>query len=418
MDIDFPTDEVATSGNNDLALVMRWGWYSIAMNVALIGLHGSIVYASSSLAVGAELLHNLTDLASAAVVVIGLKLAVRKSRDFPYGLYKIENIVAAGLAILIFLTAYEIATTGLTGSFKPPHAEVWMFVILGFTAVLPLVFAHYELRVAEATSSPALRADAREYKVHAYTTGLAFAGLLSGWLETPLDRYAALLIVAVVAKTGWDLMSDALRVLLDASLSPKTLDDIRSVIRTSPGVVSIEWITGRNSGRFRFVEAGIALRHKQLGSAEATIQRIERDVRARIPRVERVLLHIETVMRNRSRHAVPLADAEGNVSDHLGSAPYFAILTVEERTGALQEQLVLANPHVKVSKGKGLRVAEWLMVQNIDVVWLKQDLDGRGPGYVFREAGVDIRRTGAKKLSTTLQEISHAVTGRRVANED
>src|SRR5690606_5045780 len=134
------------AAGRDLALVVRWGWYSVAVNVALVGLHGAVAAASGSLAVTAELLHNFVDLASAAVVVVGLKLAMRKSRAFPYGLYKIENLVAAGIAVMIFLTAYEIASSVFVEAARLPRVDAWMLVFLVVTLAIPLVFSHAEMR--------------------------------------------------------------------------------------------------------------------------------------------------------------------------------------------------------------------------------------------------------------------------------
>jgi divalent metal cation (Fe/Co/Zn/Cd) transporter len=64
--------------------IERWGWYSIAVNVVLGAINLSIAVASGSLAVGAEMVHNLVDLLTAIGVLIGIKLATRKSRIFPY----------------------------------------------------------------------------------------------------------------------------------------------------------------------------------------------------------------------------------------------------------------------------------------------------------------------------------------------
>jgi len=88
----------------------RWGWYSVLVNVLLAGLHGLIAWVSGSLAVFAELVHNLIDLLGAVAVLLGIRLASRKSHAFPYGLYKVESLVAVGLAALVLLTAYEIPT--------------------------------------------------------------------------------------------------------------------------------------------------------------------------------------------------------------------------------------------------------------------------------------------------------------------
>jgi cation diffusion facilitator family transporter len=273
--------------------IERWGWYSIAVNILLALLHGFIAVRSDSLAVAAELTHNIVDLAAAVAVLIGLKLAGRKSKSFPYGLYKVENLVAAGLAAMIFLTAYEIARDALLATTAPVWVENWMLAAMISTAALPLVFSHFELRAGQANNSPALIADAREYRVHGFTTGLAFAALLSERFRYPLDRLAALVIVVAVVKTGWDLLRDAMRVLLDASLDAVTLERIRNVFNAEAAVAEVKWVTGRNAGRFRFVEAGVALRVATLDKAELVMRRIETSVRAALPHVERVLIHIE-----------------------------------------------------------------------------------------------------------------------------
>jgi divalent metal cation (Fe/Co/Zn/Cd) transporter len=49
--------------------VERWGWYSVGLNVLLAALHGAIAAASGSLAVTAELVHNLVDFAAAVAVL-------------------------------------------------------------------------------------------------------------------------------------------------------------------------------------------------------------------------------------------------------------------------------------------------------------------------------------------------------------
>jgi divalent metal cation (Fe/Co/Zn/Cd) transporter len=152
--------------------VIRWGWGSIAVNVTLAALHSAIAVASGSLAVAAELTHNFLDLVSAVAVLIGLKVAMRTSRAYPYDLCKIENLIAAGIAVMAFFTAYEIARRALAGTLAPPRADTWMLVLLFCTWALPLVFSRYELRAARLANSPALIADAREYRMHAYTPAL------------------------------------------------------------------------------------------------------------------------------------------------------------------------------------------------------------------------------------------------------
>jgi cation diffusion facilitator family transporter len=383
----------------------RWGWYSVAVNVVLAAINAGIAAVSGSLAVEAEMVHNLVDLLTALGVLVGLRLSTRKSKAFPYGLYKLENVVTVILAGMVFFTAYEIARDALFTPARQATVDLWMLGGVVVATVIPLVFSHFELRAGQVANSPALIADAREYRAHVFTTGTVFAALLAQWFDFPLDRVAALIIVVAVAKTGWDLLTDGMRVLLDASLDAETLLQIREIIAAEPAVAELKWVTGRNAGRFRFVETEVALRVRDLEKADAVTQHIEAQIRRAVPYVERVLIHAEPMERTHLRYAVPLADLDGAISEHFGEAPYFALVRVRLADAAIEEQQVVANPHKDVEKAKGIQVAEWLTAQKADVVLLRRSLQGRGPVYVFADAGVEMEETEAKTLSEALKEI-------------
>ncbi|MDY6877257.1 MAG: cation diffusion facilitator family transporter [Chloroflexota bacterium] len=389
--------------------IERWGWYSIAINVVLAAINLIIAAASGSLAVEAEMIHNVVDLLTAIGVLIGLKLSTRKSKEFPYGLYKLENVVAVALAGMVFFTAYEIARDALLTPARQATVDLWMLGGVVLATVIPFVFSHFELRAGQAANSPALIADAKEYRAHVFTTGAVFAALLAQWFNFPLDRIAALVIVLAIGKTGWELLADGMRVLLDASLDADTILRIREIIAAEPTVAELKWVTGRNAGRFRFVEAEITLRVRDLEKAEAATRHIEAQIRRAVPYVERVLLHAEPMERTHLRYAVPLADPGGTLSEHLGEAPYFALVTARLADGAVEEQQIVANPHKDLEKAKGIQVAEWLVAQKADVVLVKEGLRGKGPLYVFGDAGVEMQETGATALAEALEKANVSI---------
>lgn len=394
------TRSAATDGRiSGTDRLVRWAWYSVGLNLLLGIAHALVVAGSGSLAVSAELVHNAIDLLAALAVVVGIKLATRKSRSFPYGLYKLENVIAAGLAGLIFLTAYEIGRDALFASPEPVQVHWWMPPLLLITAVLPLLFSYGELRVGQATGSPALVADAKEYRVHVFTTGLALLALMAEWSGIAFDRGAALVIVVVVVKMGWDLLRDAMRVLLDASLGAETLSQIQELIHSDPAVTTVSWLTGRNAGRLRFVEAGVAIRPQRQGVVEDVVARIERAIREQVPRVERALIHVEREPSQRIRYALPLRDPSGKLSSHFGGAPFFGLVDVDRQARTLQEQRILSNPFAGEEKGKGLKVAEWLVANKVDVILARESVKGRGPWYVIRDAGVELSITGCEALA-------------------
>ena len=385
-------------------MASRVAWASVTVNIFLTVLNLAIAAASGSLAVAAEMIHNLVDLAAAVAVLLGVKVAERKSRAFPYGLYKVENVVAVGVAILIFFTGYEIARQAVEANFGPTTVTALILAGVVVSALVPYGFSFYEMRVARELNSPSLMADAQEYRVHVFSSGVVLLALIGHQFGLPLDRYAALVIVVLIVKTGWELLSDGMRVLLDASLDAETLGQVRAIVLADPAVTEVRSLVGRNAGRYRFLEADVALRVESLEKAHAVSQRLEKSVRDKVPHVERVQIHYEPQMRTHLRFAVPLEDVVGAVSQHFGEAPYFALVTVHTADGKLERQEVVANPYRDMEKAKGIRVSEWLVSLKIDLVLLRESVQGRGPAYVFADAGVEVRLTQAATLSEAIAE--------------
>jgi divalent metal cation (Fe/Co/Zn/Cd) transporter len=130
------------TSDGQTADVERWGWYSIGINVILALINLVVALASGSLAVEAEMIHNIVDFLTAVGVLIGLKLATRKSKAFPYGLYKIENVVSVVLAVMTFFTAYEIARDALFAPARVATVNAWMLVGVVVATAIPLAFSH------------------------------------------------------------------------------------------------------------------------------------------------------------------------------------------------------------------------------------------------------------------------------------
>jgi predicted Fe-Mo cluster-binding NifX family protein len=185
-------------------------------------------------------------------------------------------------------------------------------------------------------------------------------------------------------------------------LDPDTLLEIREIILAEPTVSQVKWLTGRNAGRFRFVETEVALRVYDLEKAEAVTRHIETEIRQAVPHVERVLIHAEPQERTHLRYAIPLAGTKGAVSEHFGEAPYFALIIVRLADGRVEGQQILANPYQEEERAKGIRVAEWLVAQKVDIVLVKQSLQGKGPVYVFGDAGVEMREISAETLEDAI----------------
>lgn len=373
----------------------RVGLYSVLVNVFLLALNVLLAFLSGSLALAAEIVHNLADLTSAVAVLIGLKVSQRKNRNFPYGLYKVENMVAIIVAFFIFLTAYEIAREALSSEPRHVFIHPWMLLGIIVAAVVPYLFSRFELRYGQAVNSPSLIADAKEFQAHVLSSGVIFAALLGQWLGFPLDWPAALLIVIWIAWVGWQTLADSMRVLLDVSVDNQTLEEARQIILREPSVIQVYSLIGRNAGRFRFLEAEVGLRVQEFEDSHRIGHGIEAAIRKTLPHVERVLVHVEPAHKFLRRIAIPLANQEGTISPDFCMALYFALTDFNKHEGRMTKRVIVPNPFVdeREAHGRGLKVSQWLLEHGTDVLISAEDISKKGAGYTLRAAGVSLHLT-------------------------
>jgi len=378
------------------------GIYSLAVNLFLAALKAALAVFSGSLALAADAVHSSVDVVGSLVVLGGLIIARRKSKAFPYGLYKVENVAAIVVALLIFLAGYEIAREAWQGAVRVVTASPAILVGAVLAVVIPLAFSRYEARLARTTNSPSLAADSRHFQTDVLSSAVVLIALAGSRLGWPLDRIGAAVVVLFIARAGWELLADGMRVLLDASLDAEALAKVRGLMEAEPAVAAVKSLTGRNAGRYRFLEAEVTLRIHDLDKAHAVSQRLEEDIRRAMAHVDRVLIHYEPTARERLRYAIPLANLNGAISQHFGEAPYFALVTIRLSDGAVERQEIVANPYTELPKAKGIQVAEWLVGQKVDVVLVKESLHNKGPEYVFANAGVEMHDVVADTLAAAL----------------
>ncbi len=381
---------------------------SVLVNLLVAGLKYLLGMFSGSLALLADAVHSAADVVSSASIWAGIRLSRRKSKMFPYGLYKVENLAALVTAVIIFLAGYEIAQSVLWAG-ERVRAERLPYAIAGVIALslILLAFCRYELKKAKLLNSPSLEADAHHLSTDLFSSCIILMGLAGAYLQVkfPLDKAAALVIVVLVAWVGLKIAVDAIRVLLDASLDFATLDIVREIILETPQVSKINALRGRNSGRYKFIEADLSLKVKELDRAHFVINQMENRIKSRVSNVDRLVIHYEPTQKMSTVIALPLSEDRQHLSEHFGEAPYFLLLTLRSQDNQLTEERLLENPHRLVPSGKGIKVSEWLISQGVDEVLAAKSLEHKGPFYVLADAGVVLETTTVRDLDLIKQEL-------------
>ena len=378
---------------------------ALSTNIALLGIKYLFARLSGSVALMADVIHSSSDVVAALTVLFGLRISRRKSRKFPYGLYKVENLISLLIAAAILFAGYEIVKEAL---FEGGAREVrnipvtigGVLLVIGIT----LSLAQYEIKVGRRINSPAIEADGHHVRTDALSSAVVLVSLLGGLFGLKLDRYAALVMAVFIGRAGIGVAIDAIKVLLDASIDFETLDKAKSIILSEPAVREVRSLMGRNSGRYKFIEAEITLNVRDLEKAHFISQRIERRLREEISGLDHVLIHYEPVRKKTISCAVPLESTDGRISPHFGEAPFFGIYTIDFKTGKVLKREIVGNPFLSEERGKGIKIAEMLIRRGVDLVLIKEPFHGRGPEYAFSDAGVQVEITAASSAEEALRE--------------
>ncbi len=402
-------DTQPSSETSETRQIQRISLSAFLINLGLAGLKIVLAISSGSLAIMAGAIDSATDSVASLAVYGGVRLSSKKTKTFPLGLYKIENLISIGISFFIFFAGYEIVRQTFKSNQTIPDVSLITLLLLAATLGIILAFGQYALHAGRTTGSPTLIAEGRHRQADALSSlvviasaALNYFGVHLTFFGISIDRFAAFLVVLFILRAGWELLRDGMRVLLDASLDRTTLDEAEALILKEPLVTRVKSLVGRNAGRFRFIQTDVVVRTRDLKKAHQASERIEQRIQNELAHVERVLVHFEPQAGQQVRLALPLDDPEGLLSRHFGEAPYFALVEADLVQGRLLQRSIHENPFVNQERGKGLRVAEWLVESKVDQVLVTEDIKHKGPGYVFANAGVAVVTTEKVHLDPAL----------------
>jgi cation diffusion facilitator family transporter len=387
--------------------------YSCLLNLALMALKYYLGETSGSLALKADAVHSLADVVSSLTIFLGIVISDRKTKTFPEGLYKVENLVALVSSFFIFYAAYDIGFEAWRGETSGqitaiPQVAAGIILIMAVAAI----FSRYELKIGLEVGSPSLVADARHVTTDLLACTLILVGIIGTHLGYAIDRYVAILVAAIVARIGAEILVEAVKVLLEATLDYPTLDGIRKILESHEEVKEVLSIGGRSSGRFKFVEISLTTDLKLLRDAHELTSQIEEEILDQYPNIDKLLIHYEPIHKDVQLIAVPLdvsgdnsPDEKSELSEHFGEAPYFAIIADDASNDTLHVRDYLRNPFKDLERKKGVKAAELLAEYGADQVRSPVQLNGKGAGYALEALQIQVVLTGSRTLEELLAEL-------------
>jgi cation diffusion facilitator family transporter len=200
---------------------------------------------------------------------------------------------------MLLLAAGMIAYHSLRGIVEPRVApSAWTLLVLVGVIIVKEMLFRFVLREAAQLKSPAVEADAWHHRSDAFTSVAAFIGIsiavVGGKGYENADNWAAMAAACVIALNGWRLLRPAFNDLMDRSPDREVIEHIERIAATIAGVDRVEKCFVRKMGYRLYADMHVEV------NPEMTVVRsheiahaVKNKVRAEIPAVSDVLVHIE-----------------------------------------------------------------------------------------------------------------------------
>jgi cation diffusion facilitator family transporter len=284
---------------------IRAAQVGILANAALAAIKLVAGLLGHTYALVADAVESAGDVVGSLVVWGGLAVAARPADDdHPYGHGKAEALAAAAVAMMLFGAALGIAVQAVR-EIRTPHRvpAPWTLGVLVAVMIVKWVLARRVSAVAADIGSTAVKADAWHHLSDALTSAAAFIGIGiavwgshyrggTGWEQA--DDWAALAASLVIATNGVLLFQPALHDLMDRMPDADVVAPIRQAAERVGGVIAVEKLGVRKAGLgYRVtvhVQADPAM---TLATAHSLGSTVRAAVRAAVPRVDSVLVHME-----------------------------------------------------------------------------------------------------------------------------
>jgi cobalt-zinc-cadmium efflux system protein len=196
---------------------------------------------AGSLALLSDAAHMLTDAGSLTLALVAARLAARPpSGRFTFGLGRAEVLSAQVNGAALLVLAGVIAIEAVQRFSSPPEVKGGIVLAVGLLGAAVNIAAAWQLARAERRSLNVEGARAHVMADLYASLGAAAAGaivLLTGVREA--DPVAALLVAALMVRSGWSLLREASTVLLEGSPSGVRTEDVGQALAGAPGIVEV-----------------------------------------------------------------------------------------------------------------------------------------------------------------------------------
>ena len=275
----------ATLASNERGIwAIKWSFVILAITAML---QLVVVFASSSVALLADMIHNVADATTAIPLWFAFILARRKpSKTFTYGLGRVEDLAGILIVLIILFSAVVAGYEAISRLIRPePVTQLGWLAAAGFIGFLGNeIVAVFRIRVGREMNSAALIADGYHARTDGLTSLAVVIGALGVWSGFPLaDPIIGLLITLAIFAIVWQSARAVLTRMLDG-VEPSVIEEIHHAAAHISGVDQVENVKARWLGHALHADVMIAVNDAlPLTTANEIAAALESELREHLP---------------------------------------------------------------------------------------------------------------------------------------
>lgn len=233
---------------------------SLGVSLVVLAIKYVAYLLTGSVALYSDALESIINVVTAAAAIVAIRsAALPPDAEHPYGHHKAEYLSAVIVGVMIVIAALAILHEAY-GAFlapKPIDAPWSGLAVNSVATVINVVWSGVLIRQGRLHRSAALVADGKHLLVDVVTS----LGVLVGVVLTVLtgievlDATIAALVALHVLWSGWGVILENTSGLLDESVPPQDLKQIREVIALNGGyAIETHDLRTRHAGKTTFIE--------------------------------------------------------------------------------------------------------------------------------------------------------------------
>ena len=247
----------------------------------------------------ADGIHSLSDLSTDFVAIFGNHLSLKPAdKKHPFGHGKTEYITSVIIGIVIILLGLSLIYNIFNKEITIPN--LLMILVSLFTIISKYMLSSYIYKKGIEYSNNILIASGKESKADVYSSIFVLISIVLMQFSNELKilKYADMLSTVIISlfiiKTGFNILSDNIGILLEEQVLDKEyIKEIKNIITSFNEIVEIKDLYILRYGPYFKLVSNVIMKDLSLTDAHKIIDEIEKKLKEKDDKIKYVFIHME-----------------------------------------------------------------------------------------------------------------------------